>query len=128
MLREQIVRCEQLRDAAKSQIEHAAFDRAAAHYKVLASVLESAIEQEEAANMKVADEVRTDFLPNIAADSHRLMQLMKRTRPTRTTRSEWPRHHGERERGESEQVCCSDGGRWLDGLRSGAQGTGADRN
>ncbi|WP_143130822.1 hypothetical protein [Bradyrhizobium arachidis] len=40
-LREQIVKCEQLRDAAKSQIKRAAFDRVVSHYKVLASVLES---------------------------------------------------------------------------------------
>ncbi|WFU69179.1 hypothetical protein [Bradyrhizobium sp. CB2312] len=47
LLREQILRCEQLRDAAKSQIKRAAFDRAFSHYTVLASVLEGAIAHEK---------------------------------------------------------------------------------
>lgn len=47
-VREQIKKCEQLRDAAKSQIKRAAFDRVVAHYKVLAGELEHAIAQARA--------------------------------------------------------------------------------
>ncbi|UPJ65980.1 hypothetical protein [Bradyrhizobium sp. 191] len=46
-LREQIKKCEQLRDTAKSSIKRAAFDRIVAHYKVLAAELEYAISQAE---------------------------------------------------------------------------------
>ncbi|UWU73034.1 hypothetical protein N2603_23305 [Bradyrhizobium huanghuaihaiense] len=46
MLREQIVKCERLRNTARSQIKRAAFERVVAHYKVLAGELERAIEQE----------------------------------------------------------------------------------
>ncbi|MGY4622801.1 hypothetical protein [Bradyrhizobium sp. USDA 4486] len=49
-LREQIVKCEQLRDTAKSQIKRAAFERVVFHYKVLAAELERAIEQVKAEN------------------------------------------------------------------------------
>ncbi|MDA9405235.1 hypothetical protein [Bradyrhizobium sp. CCBAU 45389] len=42
-LREQIVKCERLRDAAKSEIKRAAFDRVVTHYRVLAKELETAI-------------------------------------------------------------------------------------
>jgi hypothetical protein len=46
-LREQIGKCEQLRDAAKSVIKREAFDRIVAHYKVLAAELEHAISRTE---------------------------------------------------------------------------------
>lgn len=46
-LREQIVKCEQLRDTAKSVIKREAFERIVAHYKVLAGELEHAISQTE---------------------------------------------------------------------------------
>ncbi|MGY4509047.1 hypothetical protein [Bradyrhizobium sp. USDA 3650] len=46
-LREQIVKCEQLRDAAKSVIKREAFARVVAHYTILAAELERAISQTE---------------------------------------------------------------------------------
>lgn len=46
-LREQIVKCEQLRDAAKSVIKREAFERVVAHYTILAAELERAISQSE---------------------------------------------------------------------------------
>ncbi|MGY2937451.1 hypothetical protein ACVWZ6_007053 [Bradyrhizobium sp. GM6.1] len=46
-LRELIVKCEHLRDAAKSVIKREAFERIVAHYKVLAAELEHAISQTE---------------------------------------------------------------------------------
>ncbi|WP_439399514.1 hypothetical protein ACRQ5Q_19360 [Bradyrhizobium sp. PMVTL-01] len=47
-LREQIVKCEQLRDAARPGIKRAAFERVVAHYKLLADELENAIAQARA--------------------------------------------------------------------------------
>ena len=44
-LREQIAKCEQLRDAAKTETKRAIFERIVARYKVLAAELESAISQ-----------------------------------------------------------------------------------
>ncbi|MGY4629095.1 hypothetical protein [Bradyrhizobium sp. USDA 4486] len=49
-LREQILKCEQLRDTAKSQIKRATFERVVSHYKVLAAELERAIEQVKVEN------------------------------------------------------------------------------
>ncbi|MBR0855509.1 hypothetical protein [Bradyrhizobium liaoningense] len=46
-LRDQIGRCEELRDTAKSQIKRAIFERIVAHYKILAIELEAAISQAE---------------------------------------------------------------------------------
>jgi len=41
------VKCDQLRDSAKSHIKRAAFDRVVIHYRLLASELERAIAQIE---------------------------------------------------------------------------------
>ncbi|WP_439397009.1 hypothetical protein ACRQ5Q_08280 [Bradyrhizobium sp. PMVTL-01] len=49
-LREQIGKCERLRDEAKSPIKRAAFDRVVAHYRILVSELENAIAQAKAEN------------------------------------------------------------------------------
>jgi hypothetical protein len=46
-LREQIVKCEHLRDAARSVIKREAFERVVAHYTVLAAELERPISQTE---------------------------------------------------------------------------------
>jgi hypothetical protein len=46
-LREQIGKCEQLRDAAKSVIKREAFERVVVHYAILAAELDRAISQAE---------------------------------------------------------------------------------
>ncbi|UPJ40118.1 hypothetical protein IVB40_22690 [Bradyrhizobium sp. 40] len=46
-LREQIVKCEQLRDAAKFAVKRGAFERIVAHYTIPAAELERAISQAE---------------------------------------------------------------------------------
>ncbi|MDA9435193.1 hypothetical protein XH88_25995 [Bradyrhizobium sp. CCBAU 51627] len=51
-LREQIAKCEQLRDRAKSSIKRH-FERIMAHCKVLAGELEAAIDQERMTRRRV---------------------------------------------------------------------------